>query len=212
MTKVRIVTINVRGLATGNKFVRFCRVAARWARDGLAHAVCAQEHNLAPSQKGPLERLADSFGLHLVISFSATEGHRGGTFILSDNRTLPHLRTVHTEPSMSRAKYEFNAKELDVASVYAPAGDLSRVDFFSHLKAQLSTHTITGGDWNCVPDVTLDVKGPNALNYKNRGAAQLGKLMAELGLEDYRREQLEDEFEHTRKSPVEGTVATRLDR
>ena len=213
MTKFRMLTINTRGLSMNNKFVQFCRVIAGWARAGILNGACVQEHNLDQATKALLIRIAADFKLHLTIGFSKTACHRGGTLILMDMRTVQHVKTIHEDPNLARSAYEFNATPLDVASVYAPADPTKRMNFFSHIKSKLSKHTIAGGDWNCVPDVILDVKGKNQLNYPNRGASQLATVMADLGLDDYRRRQLEDEFEHTRK-PDNGTsaVITRLDR
>jgi hypothetical protein len=149
----------------------------------------------------------------LAIGFSGTPAHRGGCLILADEATVPWVETIHERPSIVRAKYDFNGQVLDIASVYAPSNEVQRVDFFTKIKGWISPCTIVGGDWNCVPDVLLDVKGPNKLNYKNRGAAVLDKTMAALGLNDYRRDQLEGGFEHTRKSDFDSTtVMTRLDR
>jgi len=102
----------------------------------------------------------------------------------------------------------------DVASVYAPSDPSKRIDFFSHLKTRISSTTMTGGDWNCVPDVALDVKGKNQLGYANIGAAQLATVMgdSDIRLVDYRREQLGIDFEHTRKDPDVTKVITRIDR
>ena len=74
--------------------------------------------------------------------------------------------------------------------------------------------TWVAGDWNCVPDVTLDVDNANPLNYANGGADALAKKMEDLGLIDERREQLEGTKEFTRKGVnIRGeVVSTRLDR
>ena len=83
------------------------------------------------------------------------------------------------------------------------------------LGRKLTTHTIAGGDWNCVPDVTLDVQSSNPLRYQNTGARVLSQSMRSKGLVDERREQLGNIAEYTRfeATPVHGTItATRLDR
>ena len=79
---------------------------------------------------------------------------------------------------------------MDIASVYAPSDPTKRINFFSHMNQHLTKYTLVGDDWNCVPDITTDVKGRNALSYKNYGASLLGKKMAEKGLTDYRRGQI----------------------
>ena len=113
-----------------------------------------------------------------------------------------------------RAQYEWMGCVYDIASVYAPAKAPKRVDFLSHVHQRLSDHTIACGDWNCVPDVTLDVKSSNPLNYPNAGATLLADVMARFNLHDYRREQLETGFEPTRSGTNSqgAPVATRLDR
>ena len=67
------------------------------------------------------------------------------------------------------------------------------------------------GDWNCVPDVTLDVQSANPLKYPNGGAKLLEHSMAAVGLVDIRRIQLGSETEGTRTDKTTGTT-TRIDR
>jgi hypothetical protein len=78
---------------------------------------------------------------------------------------------------------------------------------------------ILGGDWNCVPDVTLDVQSSDPTRYANNGAALLGEIMADANLWDFRRTQLVHDREptrwplgevHTNDGP--DIVVTRLDR
>ena len=213
MTKVKFVSINVRGIASENKFVDFCQTLSQWARKGEAHGACLQEHNLDPQAKDVYTRIAAHYHLHLAIGFSDTPAHRGGCLILADEATIPWVTTTHERPSLVSATYNFNGQELNIASVYAPSNEVLRIEFFSGLEALLSPQTIVGGDWNCVPDVLLDVMGANKLNYRNKGAPILDKVMVSLGLHDYRRDQLDDAFEHTRKPDFDSTtVLTRLDR
>ena len=58
---------------------------------------------------------------------------------------------------------EAGGRVLDLAGVYVPATPMERVNMFGGLGRRLSTDTIVGGDWNCVPDVTLDVKSKDPL-------------------------------------------------
>jgi hypothetical protein len=101
---------------------------------------------------------------------------------------------------------------LDV--VYAPSGNaIPRIYFFNQLKTKIGKNTYVGGDWNCVEDITLDVRSKTPLNYPNGGAVHvvLMTMMAEKGLIDERREQLEDSREYTREED-DGCTSTRLDR
>jgi hypothetical protein len=93
------------------------------------------------------------------------------------------------------------------------------VDFINRLKTWATPDMILGGDWNCVPDATLDVQSSNPLRYKNVGGLILENTLTKLGLFDFRRAQLEQGKEptrtplgaiHTRDGP--DVVSTRLDR
>ena len=52
----------------------------------------------------------------------------------------------------------------ECSGVYAPAVSMERVNMFGGLSRRLSVDTIVGGDWNCVPDVTLDVRSKDPLS------------------------------------------------
>ena len=84
---------------------------------------------------------------------------------------------------------------------------------------ELTSKTYAGGDWNCVPDVTLDVDSENPLRYhaQNQGADILKSIMSNVGLADERREQLGTEADNTdrqRTGPLgrKRVTSTRLDR
>ena len=201
--KLKVVTLNAGGLQSPGRFAHFCAAAARWARRGDAHVICIQEHNLDPAKAQEHERLARAKEFVLVIAHAppAPDGvHRGGTLIMSLESTTTLKAEVCKDASggLVRAQYEWMGRVYDIASVYAPAKAPKRVDFLSHVHQRLSDHTIACGDWNCVPDVTLDVKSSNPLNYPNAGATLLADVMARFNLHDYRREQLETDFEPTR--------------
>ena len=185
MTKLKIMTINLRGIGTQNKkqsgenrhkkFRNFCQHVKSWAAKKICAAVAGQEHNMDPDEKDTYIRIAADCKLDLVIGFSDTPCHRGGCFLLTDQHQLKLNAKTHEEPSLARASYEYNGDEIDLASIYAPAGALQRINFFSHLKSKLSVRTIAGGDWNCVPDVTQDVKGKKQLSYPNIGGGPTRK-------------------------------------
>ena len=73
----------------------------------------------------------------------------------------------------------------------------------------LPEDTLAGGDFNVVPDVTIDVQNRNPLAYDNKGIKELTKMMRHASLIDERREQLGKEIEPTRITPM---CSTRLDR
>ena len=150
-----------------------------------------QEHNLHPDRLAELERSAVGMGLTLVVGFApaAPDGvHRGGVMCLSFDKECKVERVVERSADLVRVVIEAGGRKHDVAGVYAPAKPGERVDMFRGLAARLSEATIVGGDWNCVPDVTLDVKSDNALNYPNVGAALLASEMDSVNLYDIRLE------------------------
>ena len=131
------------------------------------------------------------------------------------SRAEPGIKKTHYAiPGLIRAEVQWGTKTIDIGCVYAPAQPLQRVDFFNSLRGKLDSTTHVGGDWNCVPDVTLDVDSVNPLAYANRGATLLGDIVGNLALNDIRREQLGNAPEYTRKGPnSNGTwTSSRIDR
>ena len=171
-----------------------------------------QEHNLHPDRQSEIERTCADMGITVVIGFApaAPDGvHRGGVLVMVFDSEATVVSVTEASADLVRLKLSASGREYDVAGVYIPSKPTARLDVLAGLKDRLGPHTLVGGDWNCVPDVTLDVQSPNPLAYANVGADTLGVCMEELGLVDYRREQLELGREHTRQ---EGSCYTRLDR
>jgi hypothetical protein len=163
-----------------------------------------------PDRESELCRLAQSCEFGIVWGF-ASQGqdgtHWGGTLILYDEKTVSLEKELPSIEGITRASFIWNDRKLELASVYAPATPSERNEFFVKLKRYITKSTIAGGDWNCVPDVTLDATGPGAARYGNQGATVLSTIMTHH--EDIHREQLGNEREVTR---IGNTVATRLDR
>ena len=155
-------------------------------------------------------------GFTIVIAYGRADNEdstRGGVLTVIDDKSLTLKRTLHNEPGFQSFEVEWGAQILEVANVYAPAQPIGRIDFFNTLRRKLSKHTYVGGDWNTVPDTTLDVNSANPLQYANRGATLLAQVMSEFGLMDERRDQLGNEREFTRDgSTRNGQVSSRLDR
>ena len=141
-------TINVNGLGSvkceAKKFLAFLKQVEKWIQNEDVNLVCIQEHNLDPLLHELYMRYAIESHMHLVIGYSKTTAHRGGTLIISDEKTIPHVEDLHKEPSMVVARYSFNGKNMDIASVYAPSDSSKRLDFFSHMNQHLTRYTSTG--------------------------------------------------------------------
>eukprot|EP00966_Prymnesium_polylepis_P028346 656033-Prymnesium_polylepis.1 len=133
-----------------------------------------------------------------------------------DNRTLTLNSVTHKTDGFIMIKAEWGGQEVEIANVYAPSSNENgaRAKFFKDtLQPNLNADTFVGGDWNCVPDVTLDVESANPLNYPNGGAAELATIMGSFSLIDERREQLGEEREVTRRGvTANGVTGTRIDR
>jgi hypothetical protein len=216
MTKIHAVSINARGLQTKGVFETLLKKIKQWSKREFTrhHIYLIQEHNLDPKNRRSLERAAKALGMTLAIGFAPQNPngvHYGGTMIISTDATTTLKKILDETGDITRATYTFEEDlELEFASVYAPSRAIHRVDFFTRIEKHLSKHTIAGGDWNCVSDVTLDVQSKDPLGYPNTGARILASKMDPLGLIDFRRYQLGNEHEHTRIDPS-GTL-TRIDK
>ena len=220
------MSVNANGLQGKNRFKRFLASALTWARKGDLHVICAQEHQFPPNTVDDRKRLCSTKGFKLIVSpATCTTGadgrthYSGGTFILIHEAQVTHCETLISEQGLTRVKVEHHGMEHIVASIYAPSKPIQRVDFYTSLKAKstgsskLCSDTIAGGDFNFVPDVTLDVQSSNPLAYKNIGGKIGSEAMASYSLHDYRREQLGQEKEPTHTQRVQnGVTATRIDR
>ena len=214
MTKLKLATLNARGLQSPGVWGRFLDAVTRWTRRHRVSVVVIQEHNLNPARDAELKRACVGMGMCLTIGYapaSANGVHHGGVLMLTFESEVTVESVTEAACDMVRVQLRHVDEKLDVAGVYVPSTPLQRVDMLSGLQQRLGESTIVGGDWNCVPDVTLDVTGGGALQYSNIGADKLASIMEELHLIDYRRLQLEHSHEHTRKA-TSAQVATRLDR
>ena len=176
MTKIHAVSMNARGLQTKGVFEALLRRIKRWTiKEATRHHVyLIQEHNLNPKDRKKLDRNAKALGMSLVIGFANQNQngvHYGGTMIISIDAMTTLNKVLDETSDITRATYILEGDlELEFASIYAPSRALHRVDFFTRIDKHLSKHTIAGGDWNCVSDVTLDVQSKDPLGYPNTGA------------------------------------------
>ena len=209
--KEGVATLNVRGLQSPGAWRDFLASMVRWTRRKRVRVMAVQEHNMNPSGHSTRAREALVAGWQMYASYGekGMDGtHWGGALLLVSTDIKVHGE-VANGPGVVAVSVDLSDERCTVASVYAPVNPTKRVDFINNLKNLLPKHTIAGGDWNVVPDVTIDRKGPGALQNANIGAAALAAAADELKIYDIRREQLGNKFEHTRK---DGASAARLDR
>jgi exonuclease III len=216
MPSVGLTTLNARGIEGIKGLKELCRIMQFRKKKWKLAILCIQEHNVHPSKHSEAVDTAKMMGFTLTITYGradATDSNRGGVLILTEDTQVQVNEVVHAEEGFIRLKVKWGAKELDVATVYAPSRPVARIDFFNHIKTRIDSTTIIGGDWNTVEDKTLDVCSANPLGYANQGGTLLNQIMIDHKLVDERREQLGVGREFTRKGNTQrGTVSTRLDR
>ena len=217
MPSITAMTLNARGVAGAHTLRDLLVKFAEWAKSHGLAIICLQEHNLDPKNFSDHRRLAKAMGFTLeIVHGRADDVHsqRGGVLMVSYDEKVTRKKVKHSEPGLLRQLYDWNGKELDVVTVYAPANGAARDKFFDKvLRHHVGMNSLLCGDFNCVPDPTLDVVSRNPLAYDNAGARTLGEVVDACGLVDERREQLGDEIETTRGgSTRNGFTQSRLDR
>jgi len=216
MPRLALVTYNARGLAETKTFAKFLQMIQRRKKRENLGAICVQEHNIPRTHERSVTTQAKIAGFTAIISFGradAPDSSRGGVLTLLVDATLSLKKIDLMQPGIIALTAEWGAKEIKIANVYAPVESLARVDFFIDIRNKLEGNSFIGGDFNCVPDVTLDVESKNPMGYPNRGSQILENMMAEKGQEDARRTQLGSEREFTRTGNNQGGVtSTRIDR
>ena len=150
------------------------------AHESNVDIILAQEHNLHPCRDAELKRIALERGFVLSIAYApaAPDGvHRGGTLILTKMSTVEWpidsagMRVpcvLHSEPGALVVQVEWRGRTLKVGSVYVPCQPYARIEFLLHMEGWISEDMFLGGDWNCVPDVTLDVQSSSQHDGKHR--------------------------------------------
>lgn len=230
MTRLRVASLNMSGVQSEGEWKRFVRRMEVLAREERVGVVLGQEHNLSPDRAGDAARYAERRGFAVVMAHApcAQDGvNRGGVLVMLRTDMVEWPDTdekraecvIHSEPGALVVKVGWHGRELHVGSVYAPSKPTPRVDFFTNMRKWITEDMILGGDWNCVPDTTLDVQSSDPTRYANIGAQLLDEVMADVDLYDFRRDQLLLKKEptraplgavHTKTGP--DTVLTRLDR
>ena len=159
-------------------------------------------------------RLAKDKEFKLVIAYAKQNnggGHTGGTLFLISMRHATLIQSTEHDAGALEVQLDFGGARHHLLNCYTPVSTMPRIDFYNKIKTKLHDKMIGMGDWNCVPDVTLDVQSANPLKYPNGGAKLLEHSMAAVGLVDIRRIQLGSETEGTRTDKTTGTT-TRIDR
>ena len=218
-----MITLNASGLCLDSAFSKLLYEAKRWKQKRGLVVLCIQEHNLRAHEESTYKNKAIAAGYTMEISFGSPgdpNSARRGVLMLTADDTVTMKAGGTVSPGLIKKQIAWGDKTLEVACVYAPSEAPARVSFFNDtLSKELTPNTYAGGDWNCVPDVTLDVDSDNPLRYhaQNQGADILESIMSNIGLTDERREQLGMTAEYTHKQKTgplgnQRVTSTRLDR
>jgi len=203
--KLSMLTLNVGGLQDKGKLRNFILTARKWMKEFNIDIILIQEHNLHPSRDLEIQRI--SKGLKIIISYApkGTDGnHWGGVMsIFSEDSTSNATKREEIAGSFLSTSFEWSASTFQISNVYAPVRPTERLTFFNTIKTRITNDMIMGGDWNCVPDVTLDVQSRSPLTYANIGGALLESIINDVDLIDIRREQLGNNKESTRRATME---------
>jgi exonuclease III len=212
------MSLNVAGINRPQKFSSLLRGAHRRGIDVLL----LQEHNIRGRRKAAAAAFrARAAGYHMYMAQrgeNALSG-RGGTAVLirRDSETVSVNDNVRCSGGLDggvcAVPVSIGDVKTRVVSVYAPSDARQRDVFFRHMKRDkwIHKHDVVGGDFNCVPDVTLDTcKIADGAQYANRGGQLCESIMADAGLTDvYRLFYGKTARGYTRQGD---SVYTRLDR
>ena len=151
-----------------------------------------QEHKLKTQDEKDHKSYLDYFpNISSLISYNDEGTAAGGTALLIKHDTLGITpNSIHWSTGLNgrvtTAQFTKDEEGMHFASIYAPHDPTERVQFFQDLFLSdlISEDSLSGGDFNCVPNIHLDTSSSTKLPYPNKGAQQLEAGMANLGLTD----------------------------
>ena len=156
--------MNIRGCQTSGSYATLLYHLNKWTQQSIAHVWGIQEHNLDPADHKIHMRLAKDKEFKLVIAYAKQNnggGHTGGTLFLISMRHATLIQSTEHDSGALEVQLDFGGARHNLLNCYAPVSPIPRIDFFNKIKVTLHEKIIGMGDWNCVPDVTLDVHPPH---------------------------------------------------
>ena len=205
------VTFNARGLCRGG---RLAALLSEANRRGI-HILLIQEHNLKKRHAPMIADVCRRHRFHHSVAHVPSLGTGGAAvFISQDTPSIDFTDCVNKcalGGGVASTVVKIHGHRAPLVSVYAPVQPHLRKVFLGKLPKTglISTEAIVGGDWNCVPDVTLDVASTSNTPYSNSHAGLLETFVAGKGLTDVFRLVKGTQLSYSRTS---ATVNTRIDR
>ena len=213
---VTAVGYNVQGLRSEGRILSLIRAAARKNVDLLF----IQEHNLTKAKKATVDRICNTWGYMPYVGYNMNYGSGKGGAALFVRKECAHIDLKNANAhylmrgAIAGVTLDMLGERVKLLSVYVPAEPRLRGAFIREVQSKklITRGCIAQGDWNCVPNVAIDVAsqdGTANANYHNTHGNTIETLLARAGLADVFRLYAGQERQFTR---TESTVHTRLDR
>ena len=191
-TKLIVLSHNEGGLRGPNR-LRECLIEFRRTP---AHVLLLQETKLDASQSKDAEKTARGLGMWAKFAGRADGAAREGTAIVIKTREIECESGQIVASTASDGRYTcaaftaFGVKHK-CASVYLPPVPSERKDTICDIQSSglLDKCTVIGGDFNCVPERSLDTIRRADAPYSNAHSLEWEALMSEYGLSDQLRVQ-----------------------
>ena len=143
----KLASLNVRGIQSDQSYINFLDAAQIWCGRNKVAVLAVQSHNLNPESDQHRKVEAKNRGFTAVIGYADKETrgvYWGGTMLLIRDDMAEHKSTEHEAGPLTMAVVEIGDLTLKIASVYAPAPPIQRVDFMNTLKQLDTTGWIMG--------------------------------------------------------------------
>ena len=204
VSMLSIATINCNGLRTGHK-INLLKTLIQREKVNIVFLQETHVHNL---QLG--NEIADTLEGKIIWSFSQPRGRGVGIYL--SNTLCFNIHHFQFDP-LGRfvvVDLEVDSTPLRLVNIYAPNIPSQRKEFYVDLYPLLlsSRPTILAGDFNCVPDVSIDKRGGNA-SRGTGGWTELSSLLSDHDLVDAYRSKFPNQVAVTWRGRG---VSSRLDR
>ena len=213
-TNIKFMSLNINGALSIDSW----REAIKVAQIKHATIICLQEINLSKGdeREARLAEIAERAGFTAYFSYIPRHRTRGGCATLiatSLGARVSRLKRLKGGGSLL-CDLHFSEPDLTlrVANVYATQVSAERVTQLRTLRKHITRSTVLLGDFNCVLDMSLDLKRDATSPYDNAGSEELQSIIDENGLIDEIRLQNGNQFEFTHLQSTEaGACASRID-
>ena len=210
----KVATYNARGLRRGDKLNLLLKSAAS---QGI-HILLIQEHNLTPKHRVFVEAVSKRRGFAPFVAYKTVNTSVVGgaaIFIAEDNPAIDMSDPAPIYSMQGGAAVmhiTLHGHRTKIGSFYVPVRPPLRKHYIERIteRGLLTSDMIAGGDWNTVPDITVDTQVESGTSsYANFHGPLLESSLLGKGLTDVFRLVNGKQRSYTHSSP---TVLTRLDR